>query len=125
MGLMAETIANAAITAAVAVLNGGTGEFRESDETEVATVTFSNPAQDGAASGGVATFDTITKDDACTGGGPIDHLTLITSGASDQVELSVGLADPGTAEVIMDNLSPTAGVDVYLTLDLAFPVDLA
>lgn len=121
MGSMAAAAANAAVTAVVALLDGGTAEFRTSADAEVATVTFSNPAITGSATGGVATFGTITKDDSCAGGGPIDHLTLITSGAAEIVELTVGLS---AAEVIMDNLSPTAGVDVYLTLDLAFPVAL-
>lgn len=126
MGKMAAAFANAGIDAGVALLDGGSGEFRDSVDAEVATVQLSNPASAGAASAGQVTFDTITKDDTATGGGPIDKLVLLDSVDADHVELSVGLAsDDPAPEIEMDNLSPAAGVDVSLTsLTLSFPVDI-
>lgn len=112
MGDVVAAWANAALDAAMALLNGGTIELQESDGTEVATGTLSNPAQSGSASGGVATFDSITKDDSCAGGGPITKAIFKTSGSTATVRATC--AESG-AEITIDNDTPTAGVDVFFS----------
>lgn len=120
MAVVDATFGNACIEAGVALLNGGTGVFMTASDVAVATVTLSNPAKTGSASGGVCTFASITKDDSCVGGGPITKLVLKTSGGTARVKLTVATSG---AEVTIDNASPPAGVDVFLTsLTLAVPV---
>jgi hypothetical protein len=64
---------NTLADAAVDSLDVGSGsasgslEFRDSSDTEVATLTLSNPAA-GSASSGTATFSAITSDTSATGG---------------------------------------------------------
>jgi len=72
-------------------LDGGTLVFYQANgTTEVATLTFGTPAF-GAAAAGVATANAITEDSAATGG-TTTIANLVTSGASEIVECSVGTA---------------------------------
>jgi hypothetical protein len=120
MGTLDESSANAGITVILALVDGGTVELQEADNTEVATLTLSNPAQAGAAAAGVATFDTITEDASCAGGGPITKAVFKTSGSAARFKATV--AESG-AEIDIDNDSPPAGVQVFITeLTAALPV---
>lgn len=110
--------ANAALDAAMALLNGGTLEYQTAGSVEVATCTLNATAQSGSAAAGSATFGAITKDDAATGGGPITKAILKTSGGTATLRATAGEAgslggsDP---EIVIDNDSPAAGVDVFTT----------
>lgn len=120
MGRMAAGFANPAIEAGLAELDGGTIEFQTAASAEVATCTFSNPAISGSASAGVATCAAITKDDAAAGGGPITKAVFKTAGAT---AIADATAAESAAEITVDNDTPGAGVDFYVTsLTFAFPV---
>lgn len=112
MSDVAAAWANAALDAAMALLNGGTIELQTAGDVEVATGTLNGTALNGSSSGGVATFAAITKDDACTGGGPITHAVLKTSGSAALIDATC--AESG-AEITIDNDSPVAGVDVFFS----------
>ena len=75
-------------------LNSGSLIFYAADgTTEVATLTFGNPAF-GAASSGVATANSITSDTNATGG-TTTIANLVTSGDSEIVECSVSSTGGG------------------------------
>lgn len=105
-------VANAMLDAGIALLNGGTIELQTSGGTEVATGTLNATAASGSASGGSITFAAITKDDSCAGGGPITKAILKSSGAASLIRATCA---ESAAEIIIDNDTPTAGVDVYFT----------
>lgn len=92
-------------------LDGGTLIFYASNgTTEVATLTFDTPAF-GAAAAGVATAGTITSDTSATGG-TTTIANLVTSGASEIVECSVGTSG---ADINLSNNVIGAGDTVSMS----------
>lgn len=92
MATLSTAARNAACDAIVDLIDGGAGAgllvFRTSGDTEVATLTFSDPAF-GAASTGVATASAITSDTSATGG-TTTKATFETSAATVILTATVG-----------------------------------
>jgi hypothetical protein len=95
--------ANAAADAVTALLDGGTLKIYAgtqpatantaiSTQTLLATCTFANPAF-GAASGGIATANSITADSDCAASGTATWFRALTSGGAAVLDGSCGASD--------------------------------
>lgn len=93
-------------------LNSGTVEIQTSGGTEVATLTFGNPAF-GDANTGTATANAITQDSSATGG-TAARAQLKTSGGTAIVQCSV-TATGGGGDITLSSVSIGAGDTVTLS----------
>lgn len=104
MATISTSARNAACNAVVDLIDAGSGAgllvFRTSGDTEVATLTFSDPAFGNAATG-VATASAITSDTSATGG-TTTKATMEDSDATEVIEATVSTSG---ADI---NLSSTA-----------------
>ena len=92
----------------------GTGEFQLPAGTEVATVTFSDPAF-ASYTNGVGTFDTVTGDASATGNAAaVTKFVIKNSTGTVIATLSVGLEGSGE-DVEISNTTIGAGEGVDIT----------
>ena len=115
---------NAAVDAVVDLVDAGAGAgtitIMESDNTVLGTLTCSDPAF-GASALGIATADTITKDDAADASGTAAKFKVEDSDGNTIYSGSVGLTGAGEA-CELNTLNIVAGVDIELTaLTLTLP----
>lgn len=89
----------------------GTLVFEEADDSEVATITFDNPAF-GSSSSGTITMAGAPKQDTDAAGGTIEHASIYKSGPTKVLELSCGTSGE---EINLSSLSVTATDTVELT----------
>jgi len=106
---------NAACNAIVDLVDAGAGAgtlvfYAADTTTEVATLTFSDPAF-GNASTGVATASAITSDTSATGG-TTTVAKLLDSGATEVLRCSVGTSG---ADINLSNNVIVAGETVAIT----------
>jgi len=98
--------------------SAGTLVFEASDDSEVATCTFSDPCA-GSASSGTLTFSSITSDTNATGG-TIDHVSVYDSDSNKILEFSI--ATDSSEDIQISTLSITAGDTVGVSsLSLTMP----
>ena len=104
---------NAACDAIVDLIDAGSGagtlEIQDSGNTEIATLTFSDPAFGDAATG-VATADTITSDTSATGG----TAALFQAKDGDGTVVLSGSVGTSGADIIINTLTIGAGATVSI-----------
>tara|TARA_R110000851_G_scaffold174949_1_gene321154 strand:+ start:5757 stop:6128 length:372 start_codon:yes stop_codon:yes gene_type:complete len=105
---------NAACNAIVDLVDAGAGAgtlvFETSGDVEVATLTFSDPAFGGSASG-VATASAITSDSSATGG-TVAQASIFDSNALKVLEATVSTA---AADINLSSLTIGAGDTVSIS----------
>jgi hypothetical protein len=116
MGITLSTAArNAACDAIVGLINGGSGpgtlQIQKSDDTVIATLTFSDPAF-GAASSGVATANSITQDSNTSAGTAAKFRIRDSNGTL----LINGTVSTGAADINFNSVTFTAGGVAAITL---------
>jgi hypothetical protein len=106
---------NAACKAIVDLIDAGTGagtlEIQDSGNTEIATLTFSDPAFGDPATG-TATADTITSDTDATGG---DDAALFQIKDGDGTVVLSGSVGTSGADINLNTLTIGAGATVSIT----------
>lgn len=112
------TARNAAADAVVDLLDGGAGagtlQFELSDDTEVATLTFSDPAFGDAATG-VATANSITEDSSATGNASaVAQASFYDSTPTKHLECPVTSTDGG-GEIEISNTTIAATETVSMS----------
>lgn len=106
MAVFEDIALNAAADAIAALADGGDLQFREADNSEVATCALSNPAF-AAAVGGVATANAVTADNNVAGG-TVDHVVVRTNAGAVITTLTVSLTGGG-GEAELTDLTYGAG----------------
>ncbi len=104
------TVANTVVDLIDAGAAAGTLEFQDSGGTEVATLTFSDPAY-GNASNAVATASAITSDTDATGG----TVAKWVQQDSDGTDVILGAASTSGSDINLSSLSVGAGDTVAVS----------
>ena len=112
--VLSELARNTSVNAVSALLDGGIVEFQDEAGTEVATVTFDDPAFP-AASGGEAQANEIARDLSTTGG-TITQFQAKTSGGDVVFSGDVSTIDDGTGDITLTSVVIAADEELKLSL---------
>ena len=114
-------VANAACNAMTALMDGGSVQFQESDDSVVATCALETKAF-GAASDGVATANTITADSTAVGG-TVDHAHIMSSDGTTSLLTATCTVTGGGGDFEWSSLNVGAGDTVTInSLEYAMPL---
>lgn len=113
MPTLSTTARNAAASAVVGLLNGGTLEIQTSGAAVLAVLTFGATAF-GAPATGVATANAITRDETANATGTAALFVAKNSTTGTEISGTVGIAGSG-ADLIVTTTSIVAGQPVEIT----------